>query len=562
MMTFLTRMPRLWLCVLAALLLLPGTMFMPLLDRDEPRFARATVEMIERSDWVIPYFNNQYRFDKPPLTYWWMSAHFALFGENEFSARLHAVIATLLIALVIDSIARAMDFSPRQAFCAALIWLTSLQVAIHGRIAVADMPLIFGICLMMRAILAYRDALRSPRAFSGWFWLLYGALALGFLAKGPLAFLIPLLALLLHVLMQCRLPMWNASNRHLLIELLPGLLFATAIVAIWGIPALLRTHNAYFESGIGEHVIKRGTEVFNKRTFIPGVYFLLIWVFFLPWAGFLPQMWRDAWSRRDGWQGLMLGWGLASFVVFSFYKTQLPHYVLPSYPALALLLGYHLGDRSRCAVWRPVRGFAATAAAIFGLAALAGAIIASQLFQHAEMRALALGSTYLTLFLLIFASAIWQAGNKHWLRCTMLLVVASGVLAPTTYHLRQAHMSVRLAAHPAIQQALHPAALYYHEPSLVWYSRRFWDFVSPTQWAQLESRKNDVIICTTRSWRLDATSLGQWWRGETIAPSMDRRNSLPSVSAEPCEWIYGWNAATNNWLEVAIFPLKPNVEAP
>lgn len=562
MITLMTRMPRLWLCVLAALLLLPGTMFMPLLDRDEPRFSRATVEMIERNEWVIPYFNNQYRFDKPPLTYWWMSAHFALFGQSEFSARLHAVIATLLIALVIDSIGRALDFSPRQAFCSAVIWLTSLQVAIHGRIAVADMPLILGICLMMRALIAYRDPLRTPKAFSGWFWLFYLSLAMGFLAKGPLAFIIPALALLLHALLQLRMPAWTAASRRLAVEFVPGVLLATMVVAIWGIPALLRTHNAYFDSGIGEHVIKRGTEVFNKRTFIPGVYFLLIWVFFLPWAGFLPQMWRDAWSRREGWQGLLLGWGLASFLVFAFYRTQLPHYVLPSYPALALLLGYHLGDRTRCSMWRPVPGFGGVASALFLIAAAAVGILAWQLSQHAPFRALAVGSGYFSAFLVLFAIAIWQASHKRWLRATVLLMACSGVLAPATYHLRQAHMSVRLAAHPAVQQSNHPAALFYHEPSLVWYSRRFWDFMTSAQWSQQTSLKNDLLICTARSWRIDGNTLRQWWRGEEITPSMDRRDRLPVADQEKVEWIYGWNAATNDWLEIAIFPLKPPAAAP
>ena len=75
------------------------------MDRDEPRFAHATVEMMERDSWTIPYFNGAYRFDKPPLTYWWMRLHYALLGVNELAARLHSVVAVYLTALVVAGMA-------------------------------------------------------------------------------------------------------------------------------------------------------------------------------------------------------------------------------------------------------------------------------------------------------------------------------------------------------------------------------------------------------------------------------------------------------------------------
>jgi len=64
-----------------------GTWNLPLVDRDEPRFAEASREMMERGDYVIPHFNNHFRFDKPPLTYWAQVASYKIFGENDFAAR-------------------------------------------------------------------------------------------------------------------------------------------------------------------------------------------------------------------------------------------------------------------------------------------------------------------------------------------------------------------------------------------------------------------------------------------------------------------------------------------
>ncbi|PYJ36338.1 MAG: hypothetical protein DME81_10640, partial [Verrucomicrobia bacterium] len=78
-----------------------STWGLPLIDRDEPRFAEASREMIERRDYVVPYFNNQLRLDKPPFAYWGQVASYKIFGENDFTARFPSAIAAALVALSI-----------------------------------------------------------------------------------------------------------------------------------------------------------------------------------------------------------------------------------------------------------------------------------------------------------------------------------------------------------------------------------------------------------------------------------------------------------------------------
>ena len=78
-----------------------GTWSLPLIYRDEPRFAEASREMLERGDYIVPYFNNQFRFDKPPLTYWFQIASYRIFGENDFAARFPTAVASALVALVL-----------------------------------------------------------------------------------------------------------------------------------------------------------------------------------------------------------------------------------------------------------------------------------------------------------------------------------------------------------------------------------------------------------------------------------------------------------------------------
>jgi 4-amino-4-deoxy-L-arabinose transferase-like glycosyltransferase len=78
-----------------------GTWIVPLIDRDEPRFAEASREMMERADYVVPYFNNAFRFDKPPLTYWAHTVSYRIFGANDFAARFPSCLAAALTALLL-----------------------------------------------------------------------------------------------------------------------------------------------------------------------------------------------------------------------------------------------------------------------------------------------------------------------------------------------------------------------------------------------------------------------------------------------------------------------------
>src|SRR6267143_3940913 len=78
-----------------------GTWSIPLIDRDEPRFAEASREMIERGDYIVPHFNNQLRLDKPPLAYWAQVASYGIFGQNDFAARFPSAVAAALVALSI-----------------------------------------------------------------------------------------------------------------------------------------------------------------------------------------------------------------------------------------------------------------------------------------------------------------------------------------------------------------------------------------------------------------------------------------------------------------------------
>tara|TARA_R110002096_G_scaffold4501_38_gene21320 strand:- start:23666 stop:25540 length:1875 start_codon:yes stop_codon:yes gene_type:complete len=328
---FLRIWPNRFLLLLVAMaLLLPGTGTIPLMDRDEPRFAQATWEMMERGDWLIPYFNDEYRFDKPVLSYWWMRLHNTILGKSELASRLHSVVSAWLIAVVIQALG-AFLFSKRAGFLAAMAWLTCLQVLVHGRICVADMPMILGITISLLAICR----LLIPREGDvvqpwKWFWVLAGGQILGFLAKGPIALFVPLLGLILARFVFYRAPIpWRR------LKLLPLALVFLVGIGLWGIPALIATNGEFWQIGIGKHVVERGAGALNGRFPVLGYYLVMGFLSLLPWSAFFPA----AFSRERSLKtAILTGIFVAPYLIFTPYATQLPHYVLPGFPAFFLLL--------------------------------------------------------------------------------------------------------------------------------------------------------------------------------------------------------------------------------
>jgi 4-amino-4-deoxy-L-arabinose transferase-like glycosyltransferase len=344
--SWITRRAPWLLTALVLAMLVPGTATVPLIDRDEPRFATATREMIERADWVVPTFNGNYRFDKPVLTYWLMRAGYAIFGVGEFGARVHAIAAALVLVLTTWWVGRRW-FNERVGLAAGAMLATCLQVFIHGRLALADMPMIA--CVVL-ACVAVKELLEAPvvKPFrSAWWWWLYLALGVGFLAKGPIVLAVPLLGLLLF-----RFVFWRKPLAWGNLGVVPGLVVSLAIVACWGIPALVRTHGLFWKVGMGEHVVQRGFDRFNGRGYTPFFYLGTAPVSLFPWIAFvvlLPFVARRFWGDRNAW---LVSWLIAPYVIFTAYATQLPHYVLPAFPALFLLLAQAVVmERSNWPAW-------------------------------------------------------------------------------------------------------------------------------------------------------------------------------------------------------------------
>ena len=359
-----------------------GTWSLPLIDRDEPRFAEASREMIERGDYVVPRFNNQLRLDKPPLAYWAQVASYRIFGQNDFAARFPSAAAAALVALSILGWGTRLG-GERVGWWAAIVFMLSLQTFVHAKAAVADMWLVLFVTTahwagyeLLRDSLTNDDGKRPTlnvqhptsnseeghqtsnierQTFSLWWFAFYLSLALGFLAKGPIAWT-PLLTL--------------AAMKFLVREIelaqyfkfLRGILLMLAIIALWGVPALIQTHGEFFRIGIGRHVVGRslgameghGANSLGIYLLLLPFYFVTIFASFFPWSIKLPALTKKLWRSRDKIDIYLVTAAGIIFVIFSLIKTKLPHYTLPAFPLLSLLLTRHLVDHrqflKRCAI--------------------------------------------------------------------------------------------------------------------------------------------------------------------------------------------------------------------
>ena len=373
--------PQLAIIFLSLLLLLAGNWILPLTDRDEARFGEASREMLQRGDYVVPWFNDAWRFDKPVLIYWCQAASYRVLGVNDFAARLPSVLFTTATALLLVRWGRKMA-GDKTGFIAGAMFVAGLHVAIIGRVATADMAMVFFYAL---TVWSGWELTRPEQPRRKIFWcVFYVALALGFLAKGPEAWL-PVLGLVLGRVFR------RESFRLPPLETVAGLVVTLALTAWWGIPAMQQTGGKYFDIGMGEHVFHRSVGVNDGHGlagtlgFIATVplYFATFFVSFFPWSTRVPTALRRWWPERGrdelGWY--LLVQALIVFAVFSCVRTKLPHYTMPAFPCLALWLALQIKADTNSFAWFS-RRLAAMAAFILLVTLVGFSIFKTQLLTE------------------------------------------------------------------------------------------------------------------------------------------------------------------------------------
>jgi len=392
-----------WIVVAAAVVFFTNLGATHLFDKDETLYASCAREMFQAGDWVVPTFNGDIFPDKPPLMYWLMMSGYALFGMTEFAVRFWSAVLGIGTALATYHIGRLL-FRAEVGFWAGLCVGSSIIFTVSARAATVDSALTFATTLAMLAFVvglrgrwredlqpASRLSLRESSALSrserrhsildrsnnpsgtwGAMALMYAAMGVAVLAKGPIGVILPVGTIGLFLLLTtgktrepssqsdsgrgvvARCVGWLVGFVRLLTPLnllriawrmrpLTALAVLGVIVVPWFVMVGLKTDGVWLVKFFGEQNLGRAMNSMQGHSGTVLFYVAAILIGFFPWSVFLGpslseltarirrhHVWRSGYILTACWLGV--------YVVFwSLVSTKLPHYVLPAYPALALL---------------------------------------------------------------------------------------------------------------------------------------------------------------------------------------------------------------------------------
>ena len=302
-------------------------------EPDEGRYAEVAREMVISGDWITPRLDGFNFFDKPPLHYWASAAAYSLFGAHPWSARLWCAL-TGLLAIVGIGWAGARLFGRETGGYAAAILGSSLLFVFAAHINTLDVGVTAFLAVGMSCFLVAQFDSRALHLRTRLNVLMWTALALAVLSKGLIGVVLPGLTLGIYMLWQRD---WGVLRR---LSLLPGALVILLLCAPWFV-LICHLHPEFFDYFFIREHFTRFLEAVDERSKPFGFFLPVVILGLFPWTLLLP------WSKT-GWRAIgagipaqrfLLVWVSVTFVFFSASHSQLPFYILPLFPALALLLG-------------------------------------------------------------------------------------------------------------------------------------------------------------------------------------------------------------------------------
>jgi 4-amino-4-deoxy-L-arabinose transferase-like glycosyltransferase len=336
------------LTVAWAALCLPNLGQPSLWDVDEGRNSGAALEMFASGDWIKPTFNNVLRVDKPALIYWLQVAGYSSLGIGELAARLPSALACLLSMLCTYELGRSL-FGRSAGLLAGLLIGSTVGVCAAAHFANPDSLLHAFTCLALT--LFWLDYSRNGR-----WWFVNCGFACGFalLAKGPVGVLLPGAVAFAFLV-------WQRDLRKLLDwRILWGIVALIAVAGPWYIWVTVETKGEWLRGFWNLHHRLRLVSALESHSGPFWYYLPVLFLGLAPWSLYLYPTLRHWWRRdparddrtRAGLRFLTC-WIGVYLVVFSIAQTKLPNYVLPLYPAMAVLVAGFLDAWRRGAVTMP-----------------------------------------------------------------------------------------------------------------------------------------------------------------------------------------------------------------
>ena len=335
---FVASRHTLLLAALAMALLWPGIARIPPLDRDESRTAQAAAQMLESDDYTDIRFQDAPYYAQPAGIYWLQAAAVSLLGTPEqrdiWVDRVPGALAAVVSVLLTQRIGTVL-YGPATGFVAGLLLALSVLLGAEARMATIDAMLLAVILAAQAALLdIWRRRNAPPEDAPSWvapalFWAATGA---GLLLKGPVILLVSG-GTLLGLLAVERTARWMLALRPLL-----GAAIVAAMLLPWVIGIAGVSGGDFFARALGDNLLGKLAHGQQRHGLPAGTYLVLFVLTFWPGSLFAARALPFVWVNRAAPETrFLLAWILPSWIVFELAATKLPHYVLPTYPAIAAL---------------------------------------------------------------------------------------------------------------------------------------------------------------------------------------------------------------------------------
>jgi 4-amino-4-deoxy-L-arabinose transferase-like glycosyltransferase len=453
-----------------------------LVPPDEGRYAEMAREMFTSGDWITTRLNGIKYFEKPPLQTWMNALTFAVFGLGDWQARLWTGLNGIF-GVLLTGYAGYRVFGQRAGFYAALVLGSCFYWVACSQINSLDMSLSGMMTLSLCALLVAQRDDASPTERRNWMLVCWAGMALAVLAKGLIGLVLPGGILVFYTIFSRDWSIWTR------LHLGKGLLLFFAIAAPWfvlvGLANPEQPHFFFIHEHFDRFLLKE-----HHREAAWWIFFALLAAGSVPWVGVLVQgLLLGARRERGAFQPkiMLLVWTALIILFFTKSSSKLPGYILPVFPAVALLVANYLDVGTRRG-----RMFTAALTALLGVALLATVPFMpgfakhageGAMFEHYQPWVLAAG------FVALAGGALAMLYARQMQRDLMVLALAVAGFASTELMLAgfepiaQARAGTKLL--PAVQREITPATKIYsvgiYEQSLTFYLRRpvilvdYWD---------------------------------------------------------------------------------------
>ena len=323
--------------------------FRPLIPSDEARYAEIAREMYVTGDWITPRYNGYKYFEKPPLQMWATSVVFEIFGVGNWQARLWSAL-TGFLTIVFVGITSTKLFNSRVGWLSSIILASSPMWIIAGHLSSLDIALSSFLAAALCSLLLSQHS-ENSNTQRNWVWLCWAFMALAVLSKGLIGIVLPSLVLIFYCI---SIWDWKILNQ---IRIISGSLIFLIITAPWFVLVSIKNPEFLEFFFIHEHFQRFAQNSHNRNG--PIYFFIpLLLVGILPWVPQLPMAFMSAIKRTKNSylvNRLLICWVVVIFVFFSISSSKLPGYIIPIFPAIAILIAKYLDSikyESFVTLWR------------------------------------------------------------------------------------------------------------------------------------------------------------------------------------------------------------------